>query len=116
MSVRGKVELRNKFKNSNREYDKLKELDDKVIKDSVKCLKESFSVNGKRWVWRRAEERGESWFIEHHFRMGMNIRNLLREEILSDHKLPTGNWDDYYVELVEIACGLRDIEDYLEGD
>lgn len=46
-----------------------------------------------------------------HFSWGMFIRNKLRKECeILDDVLPTGNWDDYYTQCVEAACGLREIE------
>lgn len=35
-----------------------------------------------------------------HFYQGMKIRNLLRDIVL-DKELPTGNWDDYYIQAIE---------------
>lgn len=37
-----------------------------------------------------------------HFHQGMTIRNMLRN-IISDKELPSGNWDDYYIEVIESA-------------
>lgn len=42
-----------------------------------------------------------------HFEYGMKIRNYLREQVCLDADLPSGNWDDYYLTLLEIACDLR---------
>jgi hypothetical protein len=54
----------------------------------------------------------DSWYIPHHFGWGMYMRNLLREHGLLDSMLPEGSntWDDYYVELIEIALGFKDME------
>lgn len=41
--------------------------------------------------------------ITFHFYEGMGVRNILREKIL-DKELPSGNWDDYYLEALEIAA------------
>lgn len=60
-------------------------------------VEELFEVNKRRvknpegWVY---EDRG-------HFTWGMSLRNLLRTNGLKDQLLPTGNWDDYYVEVLE---------------
>jgi hypothetical protein len=45
--------------------------------------------------------------IPYHFAGGMAMRNCLREEI-GDDELPTGTWDDYYIQAVEAAVGKRD--------
>jgi hypothetical protein len=33
----------------------------------------------------------------------MGIRNLLRKNVCLDDDLPSGNWDDYYIRLIEKA-------------
>lgn len=58
----------------------------------------------------------EHWWTLWHMGQGMSIRNLLREEIRDDElpanvwageQMDVGNWDDYYIEVVEEAAGLR---------
>ncbi len=50
------------------------------------------------------------WSISFHFGWGMAIRNKIRELTgVLDDQLPSGNWDDYYVAVVEAALGLREI-------
>lgn len=41
-----------------------------------------------------------------HFHGGMAVRNLLRK-VIRDDELPSGNWDDYYVQALEAAAGKR---------
>jgi hypothetical protein len=48
-----------------------------------------------------------SWFYKSHFRAGMWIRNQLRGAGMLDKDLPDGNWDDYYVPLLEWWLGYR---------
>lgn len=56
----------------------------------------------------------EKWWADHHFFMGMGVRNLLRE-IIKDEELPPvdyggesySNWDDYYIPVLEEAAGCR---------
>jgi hypothetical protein len=55
------------------------------------------------------------WWAGYHHGWGTAIRNLLREEGITDDKLPffkygypseeqpSGNWDDYYIAIVEVA-------------
>jgi len=50
------------------------------------------------------------WFIGCHNYEGMYIRNFLREKGLLDNQLPSGNWDDYYVQCLECAIGVRSYE------
>ncbi|HLG37780.1 MAG TPA: hypothetical protein VI338_06560 [Nitrososphaera sp.] len=44
-----------------------------------------------------------NWYVEHHFTWGMAVRNRLRETVCPDNELPSGNWDDIYVHVVEEA-------------
>jgi hypothetical protein len=39
----------------------------------------------------------------------MGVRNALRKYGLKDDLLPEGNWDDYYVPVVEVAVGVREM-------
>lgn len=43
-----------------------------------------------------------------HFSFGMYIRNLLRKNGVKDEMFPSHNLDDYYVQLVEWAVGIRE--------
>lgn len=38
-----------------------------------------------------------------HFREGMWIRNELRQNVARDDELPSQNWDDYYMPLLEMV-------------
>lgn len=49
----------------------------------------------------------DTWWASVHFTWGMNIRNKLRDNVCLDGELPSKNWDDYYVRLIEMACGLK---------
>jgi hypothetical protein len=49
------------------------------------------------------------WFIEFHSYEGRYIRNFFRENDLLDEQLPSGNWDDYYTQVLECAIGVREI-------
>lgn len=50
------------------------------------------------------------WFIPYHSYEGMVIRNKFRRSGLLDEMLPSGNWDDYYVQVMECAIGVREYE------
>lgn len=58
----------------------------------------------------------EGWALPYHMFAGMGVRNLLRE-VVRDGELPPApypggeeqrNWDDYYVQALEAAAGVRD--------
>ena len=51
------------------------------------------------------EVRELGWRGEHFF-VGTQVRNLLRE-VIHDGELPSGNWDEYYVQALEAAAGVR---------
>ena len=53
------------------------------------------------------EENPDDWMVPYHFHTGMHIRNTLRKQV-KDSELPSGNWDDYYVAVLEIAMGVRE--------
>jgi hypothetical protein len=66
-----------------------------LSKEDIENISEAYKKNPYRWA------------SAYHFGWGMSIRNLLRQNVCLDDKLPTGNWDDYYVQCVEYALGLR---------
>ena len=71
-------------------------------------FEESFSEGWKHEAKLAIEEHGlNNWFIEQHFHQGMWIRNKLRDAGMLDKDLPDGNWDDYYVVLLEWWLGYR---------
>jgi hypothetical protein len=86
--------------------DRLYELDPLIVKESVKVLSELHPMMEEtRELYK---EDPVHWISLYHFTTGMAIRNLLRDKVCRDSKLPSGNWDDYYVQLVEIAAGCRE--------
>lgn len=50
-----------------------------------------------------------NWSVEFHFSAGMAVRNLLRNGGFTDNQLPSGNWDDYYVPILELAAGCWEV-------
>lgn len=77
-------------------------LDDDLKKMAVAYLRTELSEETKNCVRKLNASDGKNWYFQYHFYAGMTIRNLLRE-IIPDSKLPTQNWDDYYVECWEAA-------------
>jgi len=53
----------------------------------------------------------KDWFLQEDFHRkdGLNLRNLLRSSGYTDFDLPSGNWDDVYVPVLEAAAGLRPV-------
>lgn len=60
-------------------------------------------------IKRDYEKDPEKWWADYHHGWGTAIRNHLRDTVCHDDSLPSGNWDDYYVPLVEISVGLREV-------
>jgi hypothetical protein len=89
-----------------------KELPKKILLKAVEVLKNDFSEEDKKFLINlynnTPASRKALWFIDHHFYDGMDIRNLLRKNRLFDKKLPSKNWDDYYVLCMECAIGVRE--------
>ena len=85
----------------------ISELPDGIKERAVQALKLIFSEVVILEIRKAHEEDSDAWWAANHFSWGMNVRNFLREQVCLDEDLPSGNWDDYYVPIVEIACGIR---------
>lgn len=85
---------------------------------AVAYLKEQFTDEVKAAIRARVMEHGADWMPPGgHFGWGMGVRNLLRD-VITDQELPApimpedyqgkpptcGNWDDYYMAVVQDAC------------
>lgn len=85
---------------------------DECINGAINYLSENFSLEIKRQIYDLYSNDPDGWYIPYHFDWGMNVRNMLRGEGFKDEYLPTGNWDDYYVEVVEKAVlSIKSIEE-----
>jgi hypothetical protein len=86
--------------------DKLYELDPWIVIKSVMVLSELHPLMEETREMHKQDP--VHWMSPYHFSAGMAIRNLLRDKVCQDDQLPSGNWDDYYVQLIEIAAGCRE--------
>lgn len=68
-------------------------------RQTVKDLQEEFLEYGTVW-----------WTRHHHRPFGVNVRNMLRDLVCKDEELPTGHWEDYYPQLIEVVIGMRRVE------
>lgn len=75
----------------------LKEVIPQNIQDDIRSM---HKVDGSRWMTKSCA----------HFTCGMYVRNQLRKGGLTDALVPSGNLDDYYVQLIEAAVGVRPFE------
>jgi hypothetical protein len=91
--------------------DRLYELPKWIVEKSVKVLQETLDVETVQTIKKLWKINPVNWFAGSHFSWGMAIRNLLRDKVCLDDKLNENekyqNWDNYYVQLVEIAIGVR---------
>ncbi|HEY0006207.1 MAG TPA: hypothetical protein VGB17_15615 [Pyrinomonadaceae bacterium] len=101
---------------------RLAEMPPDVLKRAIAFIRSELPEEVKEDIRRLHAEYGEDWIGEMsvlelpggkgriprgHFEWGMRVRNALRNHGLSDDLLLNLNWDDYYVQVVEIAVGLR---------
>lgn len=85
---------------------KWRELNSVTRREAVEYLRKTLAPETIE-EWKKEMNKGEDkWWAEHHFFAGMGFRNLLRKAV-KDDRLPTGNWDDYWVAALEAACGER---------
>ncbi|MBD3882111.1 hypothetical protein IFO70_10110 [Phormidium tenue FACHB-886] len=87
--------------------EKLREIPPDVLEKAIavfQTLPQEFKAECKA---RHAIE-PDDWITCWHLGAGMQLRNMLRDHGLRDDLLPDKNWDDYYIQVLEISLGLRD--------
>jgi hypothetical protein len=62
------------------------------------------------WVREQHAEDPQNWWVPYHFAFGLEIRNMLRDNGLKADAFGITNLDDIWVELVEEAAGVGEIE------
>ena len=93
---------------------KFNEIPKEVLVKSVSHLKSIFSDDDKEYIREQIDTHGLHEWIHKiqdgfgHMGWGMAIRNELRSIGLTDDMLPDGNWDDYYVSVVEWGREMED--------
>ena len=85
----------------------ISELTEEIKEKAVRALRIVFSEVVISEIRKAYEEDPDTWWAAEHFSWGMSVRNFLRGNVCSDDKLPSGNWDDYYIPIVEMVCGIR---------
>jgi hypothetical protein len=78
-----------------------------IAEKSVEYLKLFFTDQDKSDITEEWKKDHNKWWALYHHGWGTAIRNNLRDNVCRDDKLPSGNWDDYYIQFVEIALELR---------
>lgn len=87
--------------------EKLKELPIWIIEKSVPLLKEFVGDRVAIEIKELYSKDSDEWWAGYHHGWGTAIRNYLRQNVCHDRELPTENWDDVYIQLVELALELR---------
>ena len=90
--------------------DKFEEIPTDILNKAVELLKNEITEITKKEIREDIKNNPLYWFAPYHFGWGMAIRNLLRDKVCLDDKLPSGNWDDYYVQIIEIVARDRKIK------
>ncbi|MEP0872458.1 hypothetical protein NDA01_21820 [Trichocoleus desertorum AS-A10] len=88
---------------------KLREMPPDVLEKAIavfQTLPDEFKAECKA---RHAIE-PDSWMACWHHDAGRHLRNMLRVHGLGDALLPDKNWDDYYIQVLEISLGLRNVQ------
>jgi hypothetical protein len=88
--------------------ERLAELPNKFVNNCVTFLKLEIPEYAKDNIKIEYKKDPIYWCVPYHLNWGMGIRNSLRQAGFTDDLFPTNNLDDYYVRLIEIACGLRE--------
>lgn len=96
------------MKNITKHHDEMIEgLSPEIKEKAIKHLKKIITLETAEQIKDDYLKDSDTWWAKEHFGWGMRIRNFLRDNVCLDIVLPSQNWDDYYIPLIEIACGLR---------
>lgn len=75
----------------------------RLFEKAVNIFTEHNTIASLHHIHYMMQENPETWWAESHFGWGMSIRNMFRQTVCLDKDLPSGNWDDYYIGIVEEA-------------
>ena len=84
----------------------LSRLDIDTVEKSIHELRELITIADATKIREEYKKDPNTWWAAYHHGWGTAIRNHLRDKVCLDDQLPSGNWDDYYIRLVEKACGI----------
>lgn len=88
---------------------KLLETPTDIIAKSLAFLRGAIEPELQEYMLEVFKEGGPMWFMPQHMGLGLKIRNRLRECVAPDEALPDKNWDDYYIQMIEMVIGVRAI-------
>jgi hypothetical protein len=78
-----------------------------IIKDSLVALDRIIDQVTRVRIKEEYKKDPKTWWALYHHGWGTAIRNALRDMVCLDKELPSGNWDDYYIQIIEIYLGLH---------
>lgn len=80
------------------------DLADRAVRALVDLFRHQMDPIDVRALRREIAADPDKWWAGYHFGWGMSVRNYLRQQGgIKDKQLPSGNWDDYYIECIEEA-------------
>ena len=93
---------------------RLQELPEEIRSQALCFLGKFVTTEQKKFFREKIAENPETWWVGGgwHFGGGMFIRNKLRDEVCLDDQLPSRNWDDYYIPLLEEAIKSNLYDDW----
>ena len=89
--------------------EKIKELPVEIITNAIEKITQVIQANNPELFNDLANEKndfGYEWIDRTYFGFGVRVRNMLRDLVCNEDKLPEGNWAFYYAQLVEMSLGL----------
>lgn len=85
-----------------------RELDKDVQDKAIEIARQLITPERAEWIRKEHAELPRFWMGIEHFGFGMRLRNAFRKAGLTDDMTPTGNWDDHYTKVAELAVGIHD--------
>ena len=86
-------------------------MDSDLFEKAIQVFREHNTIASLHHIHYEMEINPGLWWAGSHFFWGMRVRNMFRDLVCLDDKLPSGNWDDYYIQVVE-ECVRRYYENY----
>jgi hypothetical protein len=87
----------------------MKECPPKIVKESLVALDGILDQVTRARIKEEHKKDPKTWWAFYHHGWGTAVRNALRDKVCLDKELPSGNWDDYYIQIIEIYLGLREL-------
>jgi hypothetical protein len=90
--------------------DRINELPKETVDALVGFVKRNIEYGTRSDIKNLIRDNGLiKWALPFHHDWGMDARNEFRALGYKDVDLPSKNWDDYYIQIIEIAIGERKV-------